>query len=289
MRKIWGPLTEIEDLGVVAEQCLQCNAIKPCLLRSVSRGSHVLFMKMTSLTNESSCLCTECLTSFPCQRWRYTSVIPMAESRSIAIDELLHGTNPTLAERMELEEQIQELGGDTRFARAYEQLDGMRSGVLRSNLVKEVMAWNRLESEPRALLGEQITARARAFQFARQIAPGFPSGVGCLSSGLTALTVWSTFLWLPAVRHLLPGAGVVLAGFGAAAVVSYLSQIGRIRHWVRQELIPEAELANISLPAFLEVVDDLSGSRLEILEELWPLKVQIEAIRSALEVEKKLR
>ena len=32
MRTIWGPVTEVRDLGVVAEQCPYCEQVMPCCL-----------------------------------------------------------------------------------------------------------------------------------------------------------------------------------------------------------------------------------------------------------------
>jgi hypothetical protein len=94
MRTIWGPVTEIRDLGVVAERCPQCERIMPCLLRSVSRGNYVFFLKTTVPTTESSCLCTACLKTFPCEQWRYTTVVPTGEAKALPVEDLLPRTNP---------------------------------------------------------------------------------------------------------------------------------------------------------------------------------------------------
>ena len=54
MPKFWGAVTEIIDLGVVAEWCPHCEQIMPCLLRSVCRGHYACFVKTTGPTLERS-------------------------------------------------------------------------------------------------------------------------------------------------------------------------------------------------------------------------------------------
>ena len=54
MPKFWGTVTEIIDLGVVAELCPHCEQIMPCLLRSVCRGHYACFVKTTGPTLERS-------------------------------------------------------------------------------------------------------------------------------------------------------------------------------------------------------------------------------------------
>jgi hypothetical protein len=289
MRTIWGPVNEIRDMGVVAEQCPHCVQIMPCLLRSVCRGNYVFFMKTTAPIGENSCLCTVCLKAFPCEYWRYAGVVSIREAKALAVEELLARTNPGLAERLELKEHISALGCDARFAVAYEQLDGMRPGVLRSTWLKQLLDWDRLTVEQRTLLVEQIGAQSRAWQFARQVAPAFPGQTGCLTAALAALVVWSAFLWAPPVRSWLWGSVTVVAGFGAAALTSRVLLKRRIFQWMRKVLIPEAQDASVSLTCFLAVVEDVPESRLCVMEELWPVKVELQTIRGLLIAEGKLR
>src|SRR5262249_8895343 len=151
----------VRDVGVVAERCPHCDRVMPCLLRSVCRGNYVLFMKTAAPTEESSCLCTACLKAFPCERWRYATAVPIREAKALPIEDLQPRTNPGLAERLQLEEQISALGGDACFGVAYGQLEGMRPGALRSGLLKQLLGWNGLTVEQRPLLGQQIGAHAR--------------------------------------------------------------------------------------------------------------------------------
>src|SRR6516162_8911883 len=198
MRSIWGPVTEIRDLGVVAEQCPYCERVMPCLLRSVSRGSYVFFIKTAAPTEERSRLCTACLKALPCEHWRYAAVVPIRKAKVLPIEDLLARTNPGLAERLQLREQIRALGGDAAFGLAYEQAERLRPGALRSSFLKRLLGWNGLAVEQRTLLGKLIGSHARAWQFACQIAPSFPGQTGCWRAALAAFAVWSAFLWVPA-------------------------------------------------------------------------------------------
>jgi hypothetical protein len=292
MRAIWGWATKITDLGVVAEQCPYCERTVPCLLRSVCRINYIFFLETTTgPERERSCFCTGCHKAFPGEHWRYAAVIPIQEAKNLPPENLLARTNPGLAERLELKEQVSALGGDARFAVAYEQLEQLRPGALRSGFLHQLLGWERLADEQRAVLGRQIGGRSRAWQLARHVAPGFPRHFGCLSVAVVALFVGLACLGVAAVRHWLWGYVLVVAGFVAGLVAA--ASLGhalfslRVRGWTRKVLIPEAEYANVSLDCFVAVVDDIPGSRLGLTEDLWPMKAQLEAIRGVLIAEGK--
>ncbi len=287
MRKIWGPITEIHDLGVVAEQCPYCERIMPCLLRSVYRGHFVLFVKTPAPLSETSCLCTACVKAFPCDPWRYAAPLPIQEAKTSQADDLLARTNPGLAERLQLKEQIGALGGDARFTTAYEHIEGMRPGTLRSKLLQQLLGWDKLAEEKRRPSGTAYRQPGRAWLFARQIAPGFPSP-GCLIPVLVAVAIWSTILFVPPLRSWLWGGIVVAAGFGAAALARHAPLTRNARQWTRQVLIPEAQEANVSLGCFLAVIDDIPPEMHCAMEDLWPIKDQVETIRKVLIAEGKL-
>jgi hypothetical protein len=245
-------------------------------------------VKTAAPIKESSCFCTLCLKALPCQHWRYADIVPIRQAKALLIEDLLARTNPGLEERLQLQEQICALGGDSGFGIAFEQLDSIRPGALRSKLLKRLLAWNGLPLEQRELLGQQIAVLARAWPFSCQIAPTFPVQVGCLPSVLTALIVWSAFLWMPAVHSWLWGSITVLAGLLAAALTRQLLVTRNVCKWTRKVLIPEAQEANISLACFLAVVDDVPGSRLGMTDELWPIKIELETVRRVLRAEGKL-
>src|SRR5262249_33084134 len=258
---IWGWATRITDLGVVAEQCPYCERTVPCLLRSVCRINYVFFLETTGLEPERSCFCTGCHKAFPSEHWRYAAVLPIQEAKNLPPEDLLARTNPGLADRFALKEQVSALGCDARFAVAYEQLEQLRPGALRQGLLHQLLGWERLADEQRALLGQQIGGRSRAWQLARQIAPGFPHHAGCLLAAVVALMLGAAFLWVPAVRSWLWGSLLVVAGLGAAALVGQALFSLRVREWTRKVLIPEAQDAKVSLDCFVAVVDDVPGSK----------------------------
>ena len=132
MRTFWGAVTEIRDLGVVAEHCPYCDRLTCCLLRSMCLGHYVFFVKMADLSRDSSCMCTGCLKTFSGRPyWHYARFIPIRDARSMELQDLLTQTNPILADRIQFNQQIRDLGGDDRFVRAFEHLEGMRPGALR--------------------------------------------------------------------------------------------------------------------------------------------------------------
>jgi hypothetical protein len=280
MPKFWGAVTEIIDLGVVAELCPHCEQIMPCLLRSVCRGHYACFVKTTGSTIERSCLCTGCHKPFLGEHWRYAAVLPIGEAKALSSEDLLAQTNPCLAERIQLQKQIRALGGDPRFAVAYEQLDQMRPGDLRSGLLRRLLAWDRLLEEQKSLLAEQIAARSRAWQFSRQIAPSFPEPTVSVAAIVAGLVVGVVFLWIPAARSWLWGGATVAAGLAAAWLVSNTIYIRSVRQWTRQTLIPETQEANISLGCVLDELNDVS--EFGLMQDLWPMKVQLETIRGVL-------
>ena len=158
-------------------------------------GDHVFFMKTTAVTKETSCRCMACNGSFPCELWRYPDLVPVPDAAALPVEVLLARTNPGLAEREQLKQQVNALGGDARFAAAYEQLEGMRPGELHAGLLKQLLEWGRLEDDQRTRLVQRVGTCACAWHFARQVARGFPGHTGCWSAFLAAAAVWSAFLW----------------------------------------------------------------------------------------------
>jgi hypothetical protein len=282
MPRFWGAATEITDLGVVAEWCPHCEQIQPCLLRSVCRGYYAFFVRTPGPTIERSCLCTGCHKPFLGEHWRYAAVLPIGQASALPPEDLLARTNPVLVERSQLKELVSALGGDHRFAVAYEQIEQLRTGALRSGLLRQLLAWDRLPEEQRAFLAEQVATCARAWRFSRQIAPSFPDPTASMVAIVAALLMGPVFLWIPVARSWLWGGATVVASMLAAWLVGDTLYVRRVRQWTRQTLIPEAQEANISLGCLLDVVDDVPGSRLGLMEDLWPMKDQLETIRRVL-------
>src|SRR3954470_1810033 len=231
MPRLWGAATEITDLGVVAEWCPHCEQVMPCLLRSVCRGHYACFVKTTGPTVERSCLCTGCHKPFLGEHWRYAAVLPIGQARALPPEDLLAQTNPALAERSRLKGLVSALGGDHRFAVAYEQLEQLRPGALRSGLLRRLLAWDRLPEGERASLAEQVAACARAWRFGRQIAPAFPDPTASAAAIVAALVIGPVLLWVPGARSMLWGGATVVAGLLAAWLVGGTIYGRRVRQW----------------------------------------------------------
>ncbi|HWB08762.1 MAG TPA: hypothetical protein VG826_06045 [Pirellulales bacterium] len=235
-------------------------------------------------------MCTGCLKSFPGEPyWHYAAVVPICEAQAMELESLLAKTNPVLADRIHFKQQIRELDGDDRFAVAYEHLEGMRPGALRADLLRKLLDWSKLEEAQRAELGKQIGALARAWQFARQMAVGFPASAGCLTYVVAALMVGLVLLCVQAARSWLGGTITAGSGLIAAAIVDHAMLTQSVRRWTRNALIPDAQDADVSLDCVVAVVDDVPGSRLGLTEELWPMKSQLQTICGVLIAEGKLQ
>lgn len=283
MRKFYGAVTETNDAGVVVEQCPHCGRCTPCLMRTVSQGNYLCFIKISELLRESSCLCTECLKPFAGKPyWSYAEVVPIRDARQMKLDDLLTKTNPTLADRSHFKEQIESLGGDEHFAAAYENVEGMRPGKLRSRLSQDLMDWPRLDERQREDLQQQIGTLSRAWQFARQMSVGFPTSSGHLSFFLSAPLFGLIVIWMVVTRHWGWG-GLILASIVAAATVLESILFKRVvRRWARDVLVQEAEYMSVRLNDFLNVLDDISGAHLGLPEGLWTMKDHLHAIRQTL-------
>ena len=289
MRTFFGAVTEIHDLGVVAELCPHCDGLRSCLLRTVHQGNYICFVKVADPLRESSCMCTDCLKPFPSKPvWSYAEIVRIRDAQVMELDDLLTKTNPILADRIRFKEQIRELGGDERFAVAYDNVEGMRPGRLRSGLFRNLLEWPHLAESKRDELDEQIGALSKAWRFARQMAVGFPTSSGTLVFFLSAPVFGLILIAMLVTRSWIWG-GLALAVTVTVATVleSYLFKQSVLR-WTRQVLIPEAIEANVPLEQFVAVVDDIPGSRLGLTEELWPLKHQLGSICATLIADGKL-
>ena len=288
MRSFYGAVTETNDLGVVAEDCPHCDSLKRCLLRKVSRSNYFCFVKLGERARENSCMCTECLKTFSGKpQWSYAQVVPIRDAREMELNELLAKTNPILADRIQFKEQIRELGGDERFATACERVEGLQPGRRRSDLLKKLLNWSRLSDKERDELEEYIGSLSRAWQFARQMAVGFPTSSGALIYFMSVPVLGGILIWMCATGHWLWG-GLALAGGVAAATFLEVLFKRMVSRWSVNVLIPDAQEANVSLEHFVTVIDDIPATNPGLTEELWPMKHQLQNIREKLIAEGKL-
>lgn len=281
MRTLFGTVNEITDLGAVAEHCPNCDALKCCLLRVVTQGHYICFAKIADPLRQSSCLCTDCLQPFPGKpRWSYAAVVPLHDARKMDLNDILTKTNPILADRMRLKETIRDLGGDERFAVAYENVEGMRPGSLRSNLLQSLIEWPQMGELQRNELEEQIGSLSRAWRFAREIAIRFPRSSGSPAFYLSAPIFGLILIWMVVTRRWIWGGLALVVSAGVVATLESIFFRRSVRTWTQQVLVPEAQKANVDLDQFVTVVDDIPSSKHGLTDELWPLKDQLSNIRA---------
>jgi hypothetical protein len=195
------------------------------------------------------------------------------------LDELLTKTNPILADRIHLKETIGDLGGDKRFAVAYENVEGMRPGKLHSDLLQKLLEWPRLSEVQRDELEEQIGSLSRAWRFASQMAIGFPKSSGSVAFFMSAPIFGLILIGMIVTRKWLWGGLLLVASVVVAATLESILLKRSIRKWTLQVLIPEAQKANVALDRFAAVVDDIPNARRGLTEDLWPMKDQLQNIR----------
>lgn len=283
MRTFCGTVTETIDKGVVVEHCPHCNRPTSCLLRTVSQGYNVCFVRVAEQLRDSSCMCTDCLEPFAGKPyWHYAEVVSIRDARGMDLDDLLTKTNPILADRSRFKEQIGTLGGDEHFAVSYENVEGLRPGQLRSKLSRDLLDWDRLGQKQRDELKEHIGALSRAWQFARQMAVGFPTSSGSLTFYLSVPLFGLVLICMLVTRSWLWGCLAFALSVFAATVLESILFKRTVRQWTREVLVPEAQKANIRLDDFVVVVDDITKSKTGLTEGIWPMRERLQNIRQSL-------
>lgn len=235
-------------------------------------------------------MCTDCLKPFRGKpHWGYAEVVPIRDALGMELNDLLAKTNPILADRLRFKEQIRALGGDQRFAVAYENVEEMGPGELRTKLSRDLIDWNRLSEVQRDELKEQIRTLSRVWQFVRQIAVGFPTSSGAVTFFMSAPMFGLILIWMFVTGSWVRGALVLAPTVAAATVLESILFKRAVRRWTRQVLVPEAEDLNVPLDCFVAVVDDISRFKLGLTEELSRMKDQHQKIRQTLIADGKLQ
>jgi hypothetical protein len=198
------------------------------------------------------------------------------------LNDILTRTNPILADRIRLKESIRELGGDERFAVAYENVEGMRPGKLRSDLLQKLIEWPRLSELQRDELEEQIGSLSRAWRFASQMVVGFPKSSGSPTFFMSAPIFGLILIYMFVTRRWFWGGLILAASVVVATLLESILFKRSVERWTLQVLVPEAQKANVALNRFAEVVDDIPHSKRGLTEDLWPMKDQLPNIRETL-------
>src|SRR5262245_11674667 len=96
---IWGDVSDVKDIGTVAERCPHCGCVSLCRVAARSQGYHLYFITLASAVTEALGTCRSCGGQFRCELWRYQSLVPDIEAVTITMESLLERTNPSLKER----------------------------------------------------------------------------------------------------------------------------------------------------------------------------------------------
>jgi transcription elongation factor Elf1 len=93
---IWGPVSGVKDIGIVAERCPHCGRLSQCRVTAHSQGFHLYFVTLASGVRDAVCTCSSCGGQFRCELWRYPNTVSDVEASTITMERLLERTNPTL-------------------------------------------------------------------------------------------------------------------------------------------------------------------------------------------------
>lgn len=279
---IWGPASDVKEVGVVAERCPHCGRLSACRVTAYSEGIHLYGITMASAVTHAIGACSSCGGQFPCELWQYKEPLPLEAAFAIPIETLLERSNPLLKERLAWESRLEAHQADPQFVAVVKSMEQLRSGEIRRSLMNDLLRWGQLNEKQRLALVTDADASARSVQLARSVAGRLPRTTGCVLAALICLAVWSAVLWAPVLRTLLWGGAIVLAGamLGAFAWHAILNR--RIHRWTREVLIPESKQAGVDLRRFVTVLGDLPPPGPHSLDELRELKGHEGAIREAL-------
>jgi hypothetical protein len=279
---IWGPSSELKDLGIVAERCPHCGRLSQCRIAAHSQGIHLYFISLASAVTSAVCTCMSCGGQFRCELWQYTDFVSDIEAPLFTMEKLLERTNPTLKERLGWEQRLEDYGTDPQFTAAVQSVEQLRPGSRRNGLMNDLLRWGQLNDEGRTALVKDAGESARSLQFARSVATQLPGSTGCLVAVLICLAVWSAFLWAPAVRNLLWGGVTVAAGAMVGTWVWQVILSRRMRRWTTEVLVPESQKAGVDLRRFIAVLGDLPAPGPHRVDELGNLKAHEGTIRDEL-------
>jgi hypothetical protein len=279
---IWGPASDVKEVGVVAERCPHCRRLSACRVTAYSEGVHLYGVTMASAVTHAICTCSACGGQFPCELWRYSNPLPLDAAFAIPIETLLERSNPLLKERLAWEARLEEHQADGQFAAAVKSMEQLRPGEIRRSLMNDLLRWGQMNGEQRAAVVTEADASARSVQLAKSVAGRLPRTTGCLLAALVCLAVWSMLLLAPVLRTVLWGGAIVLGGAMLGAFTWHAILKRRIEHWTREVLIPESKEAGVDLRKFITVLGDLPPPGPHGLDELRELKGHEATIRESL-------
>jgi hypothetical protein len=173
-------------------------------------------------------------------------------------DALLGLTNPDLWRA----QTLSGLRADPRLRDAFLLLDRLAPGPLHFGLRDAVFRWPALGESDRADLIAKVEACARAEEFGRAMAKQYTMGlVGCVAGVVVAVGVWVAGGLMFARLSALGWALVGIGGLAAGGLPGWLLSQTRDRRWVRDVLLPEADVAGVQPRWVLAVLEGASTTR----------------------------
>jgi hypothetical protein len=262
-------------MALIADLCPNCRQITRChVVERVSVVGGVLFgiplvLPMSSVT----CSCGECGFEFRSQSWDHQKTVSPADAVSLDIETILSRTNPLLKETLTLSE----LKATPRLTEAFQLLEQLTPGSLRTGLKHTLQHWPRLDEGQQECFLAEVRDCAEALRFARQMAGRYTTGVvGCLTGLLGCVGVWSACLMMLGSPLRLWGWVVVFAaGLMTGGLLNLLFWSKRDKRWVKEVLLPEAQRSGIRLGTLLAVLEDSvplqrAEDELRLLRQLAP-------------------
>jgi hypothetical protein len=271
----------MKGMALIADWCPNCQRVTRCYV--VERGSVVggliLGVPFVLPSSSVSWCCGECGCEFKSQTWDYQKALSPTEAMSLDIETILSLTNPALKELLVLQrlKAVSELGG------AFQLLEQLRPGALRTSLKDALLRWPGVDEGWRAHFLANTNGCADALRFARLMAGRYTIGVvGCLAGALGCAGVWSgCVMALGTDLGLWGWLGVLGAGGLAGSLVCGLLWSGRDGRWLKSVLMPEADRAGIRLGWLLAVLEG-SGPSTGGQDELDSLRRIAPALRTEL-------
>ena len=268
-------------MALFADLCPHCHKITRCHVKEqVSMvGGMVFGIPIILPWSTSSCSCGECGFDFHSESWDHEKTVSPAEADSLDIDALVSLTNPRLKETLALSG----LRATAQLSEAFQILDQLTPGSLRTGLKATLQEWERLDRSQQDRFLAKVHDCSEALRFARLMAGRHAVGaIGCLAGVVGCVGVWSACLLIPrSSLSALGWVGIAAAGLVTGGALSHQFWSKRDRRWVKDVLIPEAQQSGIRLGTLLAVLEDgMSLTRVE--DELRTMRQLVPTIRAEL-------
>jgi hypothetical protein len=269
-------------MALIADLCPHCQRITRCNVveqGSIAGGIILGVPLVLPLSTSVSCICGECGFEFQSAFWNHGRTVSPVEAALLDIEALLGYTNPALKEKLTLSE----LETNPRLSEAFDLLERLAPGGLRTALKTALVRWPSLDEGRQGTFLASVGDCARALDFARSMVGRYSFGVvGCLAGILVCVGVWSGCLLVFGTQLTFRGwAAIFVGGCVAGGLLSALLWSNRDGRWVVGVLLPEARAAGIRPEALLAVLEG-GGSSQQAEDELNLLRQLAPALRAAL-------